>query len=156
MQEIILFIFMALVLSINLIPVHARAQAIVNESSIDSAVAGLQRAAAAGADVSALTDKFNMGLDFLRQAQDSDFRSCSNSNDCQVQANETFASITKESAILTQQSDAASNYHSIMTYGLFVPSIAFATSLSIIWLFKVWKSYQIKRFLDMEISEKED
>ncbi len=144
---------MAVVLSLNLITTHVRAQ---NESPIDSAVAGIQRAAAVGADVSDLTDEFNSGLDFLRQAQDSDFRSCSYTEDCQVQANETFASIAKESPLLTEQSEAASNYLSIMTYALVVPSVAFAASLSIIYLLKVRKSYQIKRFLDMEISEKED
>ncbi len=156
MQKIILVICMALVLSLNLITTHVRAQIIVNESSIDSAVAGIQRAATAGVDVSDLTDKFNLGLDFLRQAQDSDFSSCSHTEDCQIQADEIFAFITKESAILAEQSEAASNYHTIMTYALFVPSVAFVASLSIIYLFKVWKSYQIKRFLDMEISEKED
>jgi hypothetical protein len=177
LEKIILFICMALMLSLTIITIHARAQTIVDaqeedipsldedlassivsdvESSIDRAVAGIQGAAAAGADVSALTDKFNLGLDFLRQVQDSDFRSCSYSEDCQVQANETFVSITKESAILMEQYEAASNYHRIMTYALFVPSVAFAASLFIFYLFKVWKSYQIKRFLDMEISEKED
>jgi hypothetical protein len=155
-QKINLAICMAVVFSLNLITTHVRAQPIVNESSIDSAVAGIQRAATAGANVSDLTDKFNLGLDFLHQVQDSDFRSCSYSKDCQIQANETFSSITKESTILAQQAEAASNYHTIMTYALFVPSVAFAASLSITYLFKVWKSYQIKRFLDMEISEKED
>lgn len=164
MQKIILFICMALMVSLTIITIHARAQSIVDEdltrpltiSSRDSAVAGIQEAAAAGADVSALIDKFNLGLDFLRQVQDSDFGSCSYSEDCQVQANEKFVSITAESAILRERSEAASNYRSIMTYALFVPSVAFAASLSVVYLFKVWKSYQIRRFFDMEISEKED
>jgi hypothetical protein len=147
---------MQLMLSLTIIKIDASAQTIVNDSYIDRAVDGIQRAAAAGADVSALTDKFNVGLDFLYQAQDADFRMCSYSEDCKARANEIFASISKESAILMEHSQAASNYRSIMTYGLLVPSIAFATSLSIVCLFKVWKSYQIKRFLDMEISEKED
>ena len=156
MQKIVLFISVALMLSSTIVTVHARVQAILNESSIDRAVAGIQRAAAAGVDVSALTDKFNLGLDILRQSQDYEFRSCSHNEDCQALVNEIFVSVAQESAILVEQSEAASSYHRIMTYGVFVPFVAFAASLSLVCLFKIWRSYQIKKFLDMEISEKKD
>jgi hypothetical protein len=147
---------LALVISFTIVTIHASAQTIINESSINSAVGGIQRAAALGANVSALIYEFNLGLDFLRQAQDSNFRNCSYIEDCQIQASERFVSISEESAILMQQSEDALNYNRIITYGLIVPFAAFVASLSIVCLFKVWKSYKIKRFLDMEINKREE
>jgi hypothetical protein len=133
----------------------ARAQPAIIESSLDRAYLGIQEAAGSGSNVSSLTDKFNLGLEFRRQAQDSDFRTCLSSDNCKAMASETFESVIYESSVLEQHSDEASHYRNILTYALFVPTIAFAASLCVACFLKVWRSYQIRKFLDMEISEKD-
>jgi hypothetical protein len=152
----IVVVFLILMLIIPVTIKFAKAQPAVIDSSIDRAYIGIQEAANLGANVSSLTDKFNIGLDFLHQAQDSTFRTCLSTDNCKAMADETFASITQDSSILQQHYNEASNYHNIVTYGLFVPIIAFAASFCIICFLKVWRIYQIKKFLDMEIREKKD
>ena len=144
---------MVLMLSPVVATTHAKAQTDIPESSVDHTIRGIQRAAEAGADVSSLIDKFNLGLDYLNQAQSSDFKICSSSEDCIIRANEIFVSIDRESSILIEQSEVASNYRSIMTYGLLVPMGAFSSSLTIAFFLKVWRSYRLKKFLDKEIRQ---
>ena len=146
-----------LILLVTVTTKFANAQPVVNETSrLDRAYNGIKGAAVSGANVSSLTDKFNLGLDFLRQAQDSDFRTCSSSDECKAMADKAFASVIQESSALEEHSSEASNNQKIITYGLLAPVIAFASSLCIVCLFRVWRSYQIKKFLDTEISEKKD
>lgn len=126
----------------------------LTNTSADITLKSIKQAEIAGADVSDLVKRFNYALDLLQQAEISDFRSCASYSDCIQKANTTFISITHDSELLREQAQETSDYQRIMSFALYAPLGAFTASIAGLYSFKIWKSYQVKKFLDMEIREK--
>jgi hypothetical protein len=118
--------------------------------SADIALQAIRDAEATGADVSELVDKFNVALDQLRQAEESHFDSCVSRDDCIASANRIFESIENEAHKL---SDEAKNslYQRILSSEVYAVVIAFGMSLGLLYVYKHYKSYQLRKFLDMDI-----
>ncbi len=121
-------------------------------SSEDLALKSIRHSEATGAAVSDLVKKYNGALDLLHQA---DLGTCSQS-DCVVRANEIFKSIIDESVSLSQRSHEVSSHKRIMSFAVFAPVIAFSVSFVGIYSYYATKSNQMRKFLDLEIREKQD
>ncbi|MFQ5940561.1 MAG: hypothetical protein ACE5KA_02535 [Nitrososphaerales archaeon] len=124
-------------------------------NSAELALNSIKEAAAAGADVSEPVERFNLALSLLHQANTDDFENCSY-NECVTRANKIFIGISQDSTILREQTQDASNYQRMMTFAFYAPLAAFTSSILCLYSYNAWKSYQVKKFLDMEVSEKED
>lgn len=118
--------------------------------SADIALQAIRDAEAARADVSELVHQFNVALDQLRQAGESQFDSCVSRDDCIASANRIFESVENEAHKL---SDEAKNslYQRMLNSEVYAVVIAFGMSLGLLYVYKHYKSYQLRKFLDMDI-----
>jgi hypothetical protein len=121
----------------------------------DLAFDSIKDAQFAGADVSALTTNFNNALDLISQAEKSDFRSCASYEDCKQQAIGMFVQITSDAHILEDQARLATTVQKLLNIAVYAPTAAFIASVLGYSIFKVWKSHQINKLLDMEIEIKQ-
>jgi hypothetical protein len=126
-----------------------------SDPSMDQALKSINEASAEGADVSVLVERFNYALNFLREAEISDTKNCSY-DECVPRANEIFMSIIDDATILKEKAKEVSVHERMLTFILFAPLSAFTASILGIYSYIAWKSYQMKKFLNMEIREKEN
>jgi len=124
-------------------------------TSANLALESIKDAELASADVSDLVSSFNMAVDLMNQADKSQFDSCSSYEDCNEQAIKIFVQITNDARLLKEQAEASSIFQKLMTFIVYAPITAFATSVVGYCSFKAWRPYRMKRFLEMDISEKE-
>ncbi len=112
----------------------------------------ITEAVSAEADVTNLIERFNTGLDIVRDKEISQFVMCSEP-DCVTKGSEMFASISYDSASLKATARERSNYEKVIRFAVYAPVGAFITSFSTLYAYNSWKTRQIGRFLDMEIRE---
>jgi hypothetical protein len=126
----------------------------MTQTSVDTAFDNMKQAESAGADVSNLVERFNDALGLLHQAQISSFnKSCSSYTNCIADAQEIFSQITNESASYREHAGRDFYYNVFGIFALYAPLGAFLISFFGLYSYKSWKSYQIKKFLDLEIRE---
>ncbi len=154
---------MNLIIFVNIISLMLGANTGIGEQdagsgSIDltQVVESIQQAQLSGADVSGLVDKLNIALDLTRQAETSKFESCGSYPDCTQKANQILVMINHEAYSLRHDAGSASNNHTPTDFMIYAPLGAFMASLIGVYSFRLWQSHVTKRFLDMEIREKED
>jgi hypothetical protein len=127
----------------------------MTEPSVDSAFDNIKQAESAGADISNLVERFNNALELLHQAQiSSSNKSCSSYTNCVADAQEIFSQISNESASFREHAGRDFYYNVVGIFALYAPLGAFLISFFTLYSYKSWKSYQIKKFLDLEIREK--
>ena len=73
---------------------------------------------------------------------------------CVADAQEIFSQITNESASYIEHAGRDFYYNVVRIFALYAPLGAFLISFFGLYSYKSWKSYQIKKFLDLEIREK--
>lgn len=126
----------------------------MTQPSVDTAFDNIRQAENAGADVSTLVERFNSALELLHQAQISSKKSCSSYTNCVADAQEIFSQITNESASYREHAGRNFYFNVVGIFALYAPLGAFLISFFGLYSYKSWKSYQIKKFLDLEIKEK--
>jgi hypothetical protein len=127
----------------------------MTQPSVDTAFDNIRQAEIAGADVSNLVERFNYALELLHQGQiSSSNKSCSSYTNCVADAQEIFSQITNESASYRENAGRDFYYNVVGIFALYAPLGAFLISFFGLHSYKSWKSYQIKKFLDLEIREK--
>jgi hypothetical protein len=127
----------------------------MTQPSVDTAFDNIRQAEIAGADVSNLVERFNYALELLHQGQiSSSNKSCSSYTNCVADAQEIFSQITNESASYREHAGRDFYYNVVGIFALYAPLGAFLISFFGLYSYKSWKSYQIKKFLDLEIREK--
>jgi hypothetical protein len=143
-----------LLLLSNSIDINLTANNNMTQTSVDTAFDNMKQAESAGADVSNLVERFNDALELLHQAQISGFnKSCSSYTNCIADAQEIFSQITNESASYREHAGRDFYYNVFGIFALYAPLGAFLISFFGLYSYKSWKSYQIKKFLDLEIRE---
>jgi len=123
-------------------------------TSLDSVIMSIRDAELAGADVSDLTNRFNIALNLKEQADKSTFNSCSSREDCIERANIKLVKIIKDAELLKEHTKVESEFQTLIGFTIYAPLTAFATSIVGYCSFKGWRSYQVKRYLAMEIRKK--
>ena len=123
--------------------------------SVDAVISSIKEAEQAGADVQTLVNNFNMALNFLDQADKSTFNSCYSQKDCQRKANKIFVMIIEDANSLKKQAATTMSFQKMTTLSVYAPITAFVTSIVGYFSFQVWKSYQVKKFMAMEIRKKQ-
>jgi len=124
-------------------------------SSAELALKSIKEAEAAGADVSGLVRSFNEALDLIQRAERTDSIICS-SEDCVVKSVHEFTMIVHKAYSLKEKAQAQSEITKFVNMGIYAPFGAFAASIIIFYSHNAWKSSQLKRLLNMYISEKEN
>ena len=119
-------------------------------TSEDSAIIAIHEVEASGADTSELNMRFNNAVNLVEQAEASHFYSCNSTNDCMNEANEIFKSITNEANILKDQADMNSHTKMITSVTVVVLS-SLIVSFVAVYSYKRYKSFALRRFLNMEI-----
>ncbi|MEM2759470.1 MAG: hypothetical protein QXU32_02630 [Nitrososphaerales archaeon] len=138
------------------VPVSADEATNLIGASADLALKSINDAHHAGADVSVLVTSFNVGLDLMEQAEQSTFISCSSFEECNEQAARIFVKTTSDAHSLREQAQAMSNFKRLVTFGIYTPVAAFASSFISYYLWRTWKANEVKRFMDMEIRVKNE
>ena len=133
--------------------IDAEENSSVQNISSGLAFDSINAAASAGGDVVDLIGRFNNAMDLIRQADLSDFRTCSES-DCNTRANEILASIVYDSSLLKEEAQEKSKYDDVISYAIYLPLGVFALSFSGIFAYDKWKSRQINRLLNIKLGEK--
>jgi hypothetical protein len=116
----------------------------------NDALKAIRDAQLAGADVSLLVEQFNLAMGLLHQAEQSDFTSCASIDVCVNAANVLFASIEKDSYNLGEESKK-SLYEQMLISEVYAIVTAFGMSLGLLYIYKQYKSYQLRKFLDAEV-----
>ncbi len=125
-----------------------------NTSSTPASLAltRIRAAEIAGSDVTNLVERYTQAVDLLNQARVSDYKTCT-SSDCLTRANEIFASIISDAGILREKALQEATFRKVMDFGVYIPVGSFAGAFLGLYYYNAWKSYQTKRFLNMEIQE---
>ncbi len=126
------------------------------DKSADLALKGIQDAERYGADITALTERFNKALGLIEQANTSKYTTCSGYDNCLDGAITILDSISKDSVILKDDANRLSNYKDIAITEISLSLIAFLSLLFIFYLYNKWKSFQKDKFLDMQIKERRE
>ena len=125
-------------------------------TSANQALDRINEAENSGADVSVLVQRFNDALDFLQQAQTSNFRSCPAYEACIKNALDTFSSISNDSLIPQEKTSRSSGYENILVIGIYIPVTTFFALLFIFYIYRLWKSFNEKKFLNKEIRKNQE
>ncbi len=126
------------------------------DRSVDLALGHIQDAERYGADISILTEKFNMALGLIEQANTKNYATCFGYDNCLDSAIVIFDSISKDSVILRDQANRLSVYNDVVVMGIILPLVSFFSALFIFYLHKTWKSFQQDKFLNMQIKERSE
>lgn len=120
----------------------------------DLALKGIQDAERDGANVSFLIDRFNAALGLVEQANTKKYVTCFGYDRCLDSAVAILNSISKDSAFLKDEANKLSGYKNITVMGIYLPLMAFCLLLFVFYLYKIWKSFQRNKFLNMQIKER--
>jgi len=124
--------------------------------SVDNALTYIRQAENDGKDVSTLIARFNEALNFLQQADRSNFDTCGSYASCMNQANSILSSIGDESILLQDQSEQVSTLKAIIEPVSYSTLVAFATTFAAVFGYKTWKSRRLNTLLGMEIIERQE
>jgi hypothetical protein len=123
------------------------------QNQMANAVNEIRIAYAHGADVSSLVERFNIGLDLLRQEETGQFNTCTDGNDCHQKAIKEFAFVSSEAMRLGNMAEQESTVQKMIYFAVYVPLGAFVGSFLIVLTQKILRTIETKKFQNSIVEE---
>jgi hypothetical protein len=123
------------------------------QNQMANAVNEIRIAYAHGADVSSLVERFNIGLDLLRQEETGQFNTCTDGNDCHQKAIKEFAFVSSEAMRLGNMAEQESTVQKMIYFAIYVPLGAFVGSFLIVLTQKILRTIETKKFQNSIVEE---
>jgi hypothetical protein len=141
------------VIILSIIPYALNGEGQTMQNQMANAVKEISIAYAHGADVSSIIERFNIGLDLLRQEEMGQFNTCTDHDDCRLKAIEEFAFVSSEAMRLGNMAEQESTVQKMIYFAVYVPLGAFVGSFLIVLTQKILRTIETKKFQNSIVEE---